>query len=137
MMVEVKKEMENAVAGEETNQVSRSVSMPPEYKLPEFPDYLAQESITPLSPISTDIDNLGSCPCCSQSLTISLVHHNTGLITCNNLDCIYPFNKDSILSHFIHIPTNRILRETADRMKSLENLSLKTIGIIDRDLGSL
>ncbi|KAG5356111.1 hypothetical protein CJU89_5831 [Yarrowia sp. B02] len=101
---------------------------------PAFPDYLpGEEDIEPLSPVSQDIDNLGSCPCCSQELTVSLVHHNTGLITCNNLDCIYPFNKDSILSHFIHIPTSRILRETTDRMKSLEDLSKKTIGIIDKD----
>lgn len=44
------------------------------------------ESLPPISPVSTDIDNLGSCPCCYQDLTVSLVHHNTGLITCNNLD---------------------------------------------------
>lgn len=33
-----------------------------------------------------DIDNLGYCPSCSRDLTISLVHHNTGLVTCANLD---------------------------------------------------
>lgn len=83
-----KEEMEDLVIGEGrgASHVTRSASAPVEFDLPVFPDFLDEEDVTPLSPISTDIDNLGSCPCCSQNLTVSLVHHNTGLITCNNLD---------------------------------------------------
>ena len=68
------------------SHVTRSAGAPVEFDIPVFPDFLDEDDITPLSPISRDIDNLGSCPCCSQNLTVSLVHHNTGLITCNNLD---------------------------------------------------
>ncbi|KAG5359016.1 hypothetical protein CJU90_3748 [Yarrowia sp. C11] len=137
MIVEAKKEMEKALelveTAEEAAKSRRSPDTAEKFDLPAYPDFFDGQDVTPLTPISTDIDNLGSCPCCSEKLTVSLVHKNTGLITCNNLDCIYPFNKESILSHFIHVPTNRILRETVDRMKTLENLSLKTIGIIYRD----
>lgn len=84
-----KEELDEVDEVGERSHVTRSASAPVDFDLPVFPDFLdedQQHHVTPMSPVSTDIDNLGSCPCCSQSLTVSLVHHNTGLITCNNLD---------------------------------------------------